>query len=67
MKTFKVVYKQNYPDSENDIRTAYVLAEYFAEAQEKVEKMTDIDEYSHGEVISIEIIQASIITASLIK
>ncbi len=38
MNTYQVIYEMAYPGADNDIRTAYVLAESFQEAEDKVVK-----------------------------
>ena len=38
MDVYQVTFELTYPDSVNDIRTAYVLAESFTEAEEKVKR-----------------------------
>ena len=38
METYKVTYRLSYPGADNDIRVAYVLANSFSDAEDKVEK-----------------------------
>ena len=59
METYKITYELHYPESNNDMRTAYVLAFNFKDAQEKVER-NNKKEHESARVISIELIDATI-------
>ncbi len=61
MYCYKVTYEQLYPDAEDDIRTAYVLAKDFTEAIKKVERAGKTDEYQSSKVLSVERSAATII------
>ena len=59
--TFKVTYELRYPDCDNDIRVAYVIADSFQDAERKVEKKYERD--SEGAYVQlIEMLGSDIIT-----
>ena len=59
MSTFKVTFEMWYPEADDDIRQAYVIADSFEEAERKVVKNMK-GEYEGAHVISIEKLDASI-------
>lgn len=59
MDTFKIIYEYCYPEAENDIKTAYVLAKDFNDAQCKVERNKK-GEFESASIKSIEKIDAEI-------
>lgn len=61
MNTYKVTYELTYPDSEEDINEAYVLAGDFRDAQQKVERSEKKDTYMNVRIQKIEILSAKII------
>lgn len=56
MKVFKVIYKKIYPGAQNDIRTAYVLAKDFKDAQDKVERNEE-REFEGAHVKNIQLLE----------
>ena len=60
MHVFKVTYEYVYPTADDDFRVAYVLAESFEDAIEKVEKRYK-GEHESASVKNIELLEADII------
>ena len=60
METYKIIFELNYPGAKDDIRTCYVLAESFADAQQKVERRGK-KEMESVYIMSIELLEANII------
>ena len=53
MPVYEVIYELWYPEADNDINTAYVLASSFDEAQRKVE-VNNKQEHQSANVIQIK-------------
>jgi len=60
MKIFKVSYELTYPECDNDLRIAYVMAKDFNDAERKVEREED-REFESASIYKIEKINAKII------
>lgn len=60
MNTYRVTFELHYPECVNDIREAYVLAEDFRQAQNKVEKRYK-EEWEKAQVLKMEYLKADII------
>ena len=59
MNIYKVKYELCYPESDNDIRIAYVVADSFYEAEIKVER-NNKKEYETAYIKSIKLLDAEI-------
>lgn len=60
MNTYKVTYELAYPESNNDIRECYLLAQDFKDAEQKVTARYK-KEYETAYVKKIELLDADII------
>ena len=60
MDTYRVKFELTYPESKNDIRTAYVLAKSFNDAILKVEQRYK-KQYESAGVLEVEVLEADII------
>ena len=66
MNTYKVTYELIYPDCDNDIRYAYVLAKDFTDAENKVDNRYDeVDRtcgvHKYANICAIELLDGDII------